>query len=204
MIFSLRGRFCPTNGLLASMPLFSGWTPYVLLLTLLACFVFPSRSSALEGTLLTAVPVFDQALPALDGAARSPAPKAGSLTLIHFFATWCGPCKEELQSLDRLYADFDSRALNLVAIDVGEPEIRVRRFFATLPVRFPVLLDEDRRAMKAWDVPAFPTTFVIAPDGASVIRIEGDRDWNDPAIRARLAAMLDGIKLPQTPGKTGP
>ena len=85
----------------------------------------------------------------------------GRVVLVHFFATWCEPCRPELSALQRLADRFAQRPLMIFAVDVGEVDARVRRFFDELPVTFPVLFDRDKAVTKAWKVALLPTTFVL-------------------------------------------
>lgn len=123
----------------------------------------------------------------------------GQVTLVHFFATWCASCKEELASLDTLAGRLAGQPFSIVAVDVGEPPLRVRRFFKQFPVRFPVLLDEAREVMKAWQVESFPTSFLINPDGKTGFKLEGDAAWNAPEMMRRIEAMM-----PVAPSKGAP
>src|SRR5690606_16328645 len=97
----------------------------------------------------------------LTGEARHTATFKGRTVLVHFFATWCEPCVPELASLQRLAHASRDEPLAIVAIDVGEVDLRVRAFFEKRPVDFPVLLDRDRSVAKAWSVTSLPTTFVL-------------------------------------------
>jgi thiol-disulfide isomerase/thioredoxin len=113
---------------------------------------------------------------------------AGRVVLVHFFATWCEPCREELASLNQLVARRDSD-LSVLAVNVAEVRLRVSRFLATTPVIFPVLLDTDRTVTKAWGVNVLPTTFVLDRSLVPRLWVEGDLDWT----RADVLAALDGI-----------
>jgi peroxiredoxin len=110
---------------------------------------------------------------------------AGKTILVHFFATWCEPCRPELASLSKLLAR-NGDTLAVVAISVAEPPARVKRYFEKTPVNFPVLLDADRAAMKAWGVSMLPTTFVLDGRGAVRLQVEGDIDWQRRDVLARL------------------
>ena len=140
-------------------------------------------------------------LPTLSGDRIDLAQITDRVVLVHFFATWCEPCRDELASLDRLAQHLDGRA-EILAIDVGEPEARIRKFFETLeadadrlarfeplPVRFPILLDADRSAMKAWDVVTLPSTFVIGADGRARWQVQGDLDWSAAAVIQQLQSI---------------
>lgn len=125
--------------------------------------------------------------------ARIP-PLPGRVTIVHFFATWCEPCREELASLERLYAQDTNAKPVIVAVDVGEPESRVRRFFERFPVSFTIALDPEKSAMRAWRVEALPSSFVFSADGCRRWRIEGELDWTSAAaseVLAQAAAVPD-------------
>jgi peroxiredoxin len=117
----------------------------------------------------------------------------GRAVVVHFFATWCEPCVEELGSLERLAARRHGKDLTILAVDVGEVDARVRSFFRKHPVSFPVLLDRDRRAIKAWEVMALPTSFVLDPDLSPVLLVEGDIDWDQRTVDI---ALDEAIKCP--------
>lgn len=142
------------------------------------------------------------ALPSLDHGPQSLAALHGRPVLIHFFATWCAPCRDEMAGLARLADRRGGGPFVLLAVDVGEVPVRVRRFFATQPVPFPVLLDEDRAALKAWKVAGLPATFVL--DASHTLRLyaDGPVDWDAPAADRLLdrladpAAALEGARLP--------
>ncbi len=98
------------------------------------------------------------ALDTVDGTRLDLADLQDRPVLVHFFATWCAPCIEEMAGLKRLAAGPQGQALHIVAVDVGEVDIRVRRFRDAEGLTFPVLLDRDRAAARAWGVAGLPTT----------------------------------------------
>ncbi|MDQ0346552.1 TlpA disulfide reductase family protein [Ancylobacter vacuolatus] len=120
----------------------------------------------------------------------------GRPVIVHFFATWCAPCREEMAGLARLAARQGEGALAVLAVDVGEVKVRVRRFFEAHPVPFPVLLDEDRAALKAWKVTGLPASFVL--DAAHTLRLyaDGPVDWDDPATDRLLDSLADPAAAP--------
>lgn len=136
------------------------------------------------------------ALPTLRDGAQSLDALRGKVVIVHFFATWCEPCREEMAGLSRLVARIGDGPVALLAVDVGEPELRVRRFFEKQPVPFPVLLDEDRAAMKAWSVAVLPTSFVL--DASHVLRLYagGPVDWDDPSALPLLERLANPAGAP--------
>jgi peroxiredoxin len=113
----------------------------------------------------------------------------GQPVLVHFFATWCEPCRPEMQALERLARRPEARALRIISISVNEPGSRVRRFFESMPVSFPVLLDDGRETAKAWGVETLPTTFLLNADLVARLHVERDVAWD----RLDIAAILDAL-----------
>ena len=117
------------------------------------------------------------------------AAQRGRTVVVHFFATWCEPCREELPALRRLVERARDQKLSVVAISVAEVPVRVRRFMQQMPVNFPVLLDQDRAVAKAWDVSALPSTFILDADLKTRLAIEREYDWD----RLDVATLIENI-----------
>lgn len=128
------------------------------------------------------------ALDRLDGPVVALAELRGRPVIVHFFATWCAPCIEEMASLNALAAEVRDGAA-ILAVNVGEVDARVRTFFRDRPVAFPILLDRDRATMKAWTVESLPTSFVLDRDLKPALKTEEPLDWTSPAVTAALAAL---------------
>ena len=86
------------------------------------------------------------------------------IIVLNFFATWCGPCREEMPELNRYFNDHKSDSLLLVGIDAEEKQDRVEQFLNDLKVDFPAGIDEGN-IQKQYGVTAFPTTVLIGVDG---------------------------------------
>ena len=139
-------------------------------------------------------------LDSLDHGPQNLAALHGRPVIVHFFATWCVPCREEMAGLARLAARQGEGGLAILAVDVGEVRVRVRRFFEAHPVPFPVLLDEARAALKAWKVPTLPASYVL--DAAHTLRLyaDGPVDWDDPATDQLLDTLSDPAAAPARAG----
>lgn len=142
-------------------------------------------------------------LPDSASAEVSLAAARGQIVLVHFFATWCEPCREELPALNRLAARGEGK-VKVLTISVAEVDLRVRRFLETMPLDFPVLLDRDRTVAKAWDVSTLPTTFVLDANLRPRLFVESDFAWDtvDPAKLANDIATK--AMPPQSTAKSTP
>jgi thiol-disulfide isomerase/thioredoxin len=129
------------------------------------------------------------ALRDLEGLQHELREHAGRIVLVHFFATWCEPCREELSSLSGLAERLGSERVSILAVNVAEVPTRVRRFLEGAPVSFPVLLDADRTVTKAWGVSVLPTTFVLDRKLSARLLVEGDVDW----VRADILAAIERV-----------
>ena len=120
----------------------------------------------------------------------------GKPVLVHFFATWCEPCREELPALQRLVDRSGEAPVMVMAISVGEVELRVRRFFKDMAITYPVLLDSDRAVARAWEVHALPTTYVL--DAALTPRLFAERDlaWDKLDLDRLLERLSAGDQPP--------
>ena len=122
----------------------------------------------------------------------------GRTVLVHFFATWCEPCRDELPALNR-FLGRASPNVSVIAISVAEVDPRVKRFFEGMPVDFPVLLDRDRAVAKSWNISALPTTYVLDADMKPVLLVEADFAWDsvdvDPATGKLVVDKGSEIKI---------
>jgi len=111
------------------------------------------------------IPDFD--LPTLDGRRVRLSDLRGSPVLINFWATWCGPCKQEMPLIVEQYTWNKSKGLRVLAIDTLANDNRddMRAFVKQFNMNFDVLVDETDAIAGGWGVPGLPTTFFIDPDG---------------------------------------
>jgi thiol-disulfide isomerase/thioredoxin len=116
----------------------------------------------------TALEPPDFRLPSLDGRRLGPADFRGQVTVLDFWATWCGPCHVQAEILQALHEEYAGRRLQILAVDSGEDEATVRSFLADRPLPYPVLLDEDEVVSNRLRVLGLPTLVVLDRAGAVV------------------------------------
>src|SRR5215467_5171192 len=101
----------------------------------------------------------------------------GSPVLLNFWATWCGPCREEMPSMERLHRQLGGQGLTLLAINQKESVAKVANFMKSYGLTFPALLDMDGRVSSAYRVWGLPTTYLIDAAGRLIGMESGPRDW---------------------------
>lgn len=126
----------------------------------------------------------------LDGKVHDLADYKGKAVLVNFWASWCPPCVKEMPSMQRLKEKMAGKPFVILAVNMAEPENEVRDFLATkVEVDFPILMDRDGAALKAWKVFVFPTSFVVGPDGKIRYGLYGEFEWDtEESIR-----VIDGL-----------
>jgi thiol-disulfide isomerase/thioredoxin len=115
----------------------------------------------------------------------------GRVTLINFWASWCGPCVEEIPALNRLREHMKDKPFELISINYAEEPQQIREFLDMVEVDFPVLLDLDGSYSASWNVLVFPATFVIAADGNIAYGVNGAIEWDSREITGKLDALME-------------
>ena len=124
-------------------------------------------------------------------------PVQKQVLVIHFWATWCAPCVEELPSLDQLAGELAEPGVGILAVSEDRGGVAdVRRFFEhrAAPAHAAAVLDPQRLAAKAMGITTLPTTVVIGCDGSEHTRLTGTGHWaNDPDRALLIAAVRDPV-----------
>jgi peroxiredoxin len=131
-------------------------------------------------------------LKTLAGGTVGLADHADKLVLVNFWATWCQPCTAEMPTLEALWREHRERGLVVLAVSVdrGAPRPLLDPYVSRLGLTFPILLDPDLQASRAWRVTSLPATFVVRPGGEAVGLAFGAREWNSAEMQALLARYL--------------
>ncbi|MCG6886442.1 MAG: TlpA family protein disulfide reductase [Proteobacteria bacterium] len=114
------------------------------------------------------------------------------ITLINFWASWCPPCVDEIPSLNRLKKKMAGKPFDLISVNYAESPEHIRTFMKKVAVDFPVLVDPNGQLTGKWNVVAFPSTFVIGPDGRIHYGVNAAIHWDTPEVIEQLEQLLTG------------
>lgn len=107
----------------------------------------------------------DFTLKSLEGANLRLDEYRGQVVLINFWASWCGPCRQEMPLLDRLHQRYVDTGFAVLGINVEGEEAPARALIDKIPVTFPVLIDEGQLVSELYNLEAMPSTVVLDRDG---------------------------------------
>jgi len=119
----------------------------------------------------------DFTLKTLKGGTVSLKDYRGRLIFLNFWATWCGPCRAEMPSMQRLWEEFKEEDFVILAINIQEESKLVSSFMNERGLSFPVLLDEKGKVARSYGIRGIPTTFFLNPEGEIIGKAVGARDW---------------------------
>ena len=89
----------------------------------------------------------------------------GEVVMLNFWASWCGPCRQEMPLMDELYSQYKDLGFTILAVNVDENREEAHRFLDKVPVNYPILYDPEGSVSELYEVQAMPTTVMIDRDG---------------------------------------
>ena len=130
------------------------------LMTLIAIFSLQAFANV-----QAASPAPDFTLRAMKGPNTRLQELRGRVVMVNFWATWCGPCRQEMPHLNRLHEKYNRAGLVLLGVNVDDDPANAAAVATKLGIQFPVLLDTDKKVSDQYDLQAMPSTYLIDRDG---------------------------------------
>jgi peroxiredoxin len=138
----------------------------------------------------SSAPAPDFTLRTLAGPNLRLAEQRGQVVMVNFWATWCGPCRQELPHLNRLYEKYHAAGFQLLGVNVDDDVAKAADLAGKLGVKFPVLFDTDKRVTRTYDMSAMPATVLIDRDGRVRHLHRGWREGVEQTYEQQVRALL--------------
>lgn len=140
---------------------------------------------------LISQPASDFALRALGQENLRLSEQLGEVVILNFWATWCGPCRQEMPLLDAIYSKYRRAGLVLLSINLDEDEDQAAEMAKTLGVSYPVLLDARNEVAKAYELGTLPLTVLIDREGTVRYVSEGFKPGYEKRYTDKLRELLN-------------
>jgi len=89
----------------------------------------------------------------------------GNVVMINFWASWCGPCRQEMPLLESIYKKYNKMGFTMLGVNVEPDSNAANEWLKATPVSFPILYDRDSKVSKLYDVAGMPSTVIIDRSG---------------------------------------
>lgn len=129
-------------------------------------------------------------LDTIDGESWDISHRRGHWLFVHFWATWCGPCRREMPTIQKLMETLQDDHLEFVMVNTAETEDEVFSFLGIVAPDVVPLMDTDGLVTETWQPRGLPATFLVDPDGRIRYLALGGREWNTPPYRDFLRRII--------------
>jgi len=176
-------------------------TAVLLLGCLLASFPGAASQEVPKGILmLSPRPAPALRLADMDGEAFDLAEARGRWVFVHFWASWCVPCRKEMPAIQRMAEQLGQDGPAIVLVNTAEDEDTLFAFLAATAPDLPSLMDRDGRVTEAWEPRGLPATYLVDPEGRLRYQALGGRPWDE----AVYLEFLKGLSRTERPGGANP
>ena len=110
-------------------------------------------------------------------------------TFVHFWASWCGPCRKEMPAIENLQQAMKNKPLEIVIINTAENEDTIFSFLGSIAPNINSLMDKDGLVTEEWQPRGLPATYLVDPTGIIRYQALGGRPWDSPAYRDWLRSL---------------
>ena len=139
-------------------------------------------------------PAKDFTLPSNKGENIRLADLRGQVVMINFWASWCGPCRQEMPLLDKLSQRYAPAGFTLLSINTEENKADADKFLSETPVTFPVLYDSKQKVSEMYKVDAMPSTVIIDCDDNMSYLHRGYVAGDEKTYKSRVKKLLASCK----------
>ena len=114
----------------------------------------------------------------------------GNVVMINFWATWCGPCRQEMPHLEALHQRYESLGFTLLGVNVEDDPEGAAEWLEETPVSFPILFDPKNEVSELYDVIAMPTTVLVDRQGNKRFIHHGYQPGYENDYQTQIRALI--------------
>jgi peroxiredoxin len=114
----------------------------------------------------------------------------GRVVMVNFWATWCGPCRQEMPHLNRLHAKYRDAGFVLLGVNIDEDAAKAVGLSSRLGLQFPILLDTDKKVSRLYNLTTMPSTVLIDRDGRVRHLHLGYKDGVEQTYETQIRELL--------------
>ena len=114
----------------------------------------------------------------------------GSVVFVHFWASWCAPCREEMPAIQRMWNVLEHEGLKIALVNTAEDEDTLFTFLAAHAPEIRPLMDADGQITEAWKPRGLPATYLVDRNGRVRYQALGGRPWDEAAYMDFLRVLL--------------
>jgi cytochrome c biogenesis protein CcmG/thiol:disulfide interchange protein DsbE len=114
----------------------------------------------------------------------------GKVVVLVFWASWCPPCVEEIDSLNALQKMIAARGGTVLGVSVDEDPDAYQKFLRDHNVPFPNYRDASKQIAQTYGTAMYPESYIIGPDGRIARKIIGQQEWNGPELASYIESLL--------------
>jgi len=127
----------------------------------------------------------------LDGESYSLNAQRGSVVFVHFWASWCGPCRKEMPAIQRMWDILQDEGLKIALVNTAEDEDTVFSFLAAHAPSIRPLMDRDGQMTEGWEPRGLPATYLVDARGQVLYQAIGGRPWDEPVYLDFLRRLIE-------------
>jgi peroxiredoxin len=114
----------------------------------------------------------------------------GQVVMINFWASWCGPCRQEMPLLDQLQQRYSKAGFTVLGVNVEQDTTQAQRLLQDMNVSFPILFDSDSVVSKLYDVSAMPVTVMVDKEGNMRYQHKGFKPEFEARYRQQIKELI--------------
>jgi peroxiredoxin len=114
----------------------------------------------------------------------------GQVVLINFWASWCGPCRQEMPHLDDLHQKYEPLGFTVFGVNVEQDRKMADKVLRDIPVTFPILFDDSNQVSELYDVDAMPATVLVDRNGEIRYMHRGYKPGYEEEYEKQIRALV--------------